>query len=115
MPGEIPISRVQDQAASAASVATRENTGERARAKINQCQESHPVPGDHAQQTADVESSSANHRVQPVTLLDREVTTVHSVICREVTDDRFNRRAPLEQLSLVLTHPLLPLSLKACA
>ena len=64
------------------------------------------MPGDHAQQPADVVARCAQHRVQPVPDFSLEVTVIHAVIGLEVADDGFNRLAPLEQPSVLLADPV---------
>ena len=71
------------------------------RRKRSRCKKA-PLLGKHAQQPADVVARSAQHRVQPVAGFALEVAAVHAVIGLEVGDDRLNRLAPPQLLSLLL-------------
>lgn len=84
----------------------RRHARHRAQAQIKLLQEGDALAGNRGQQPADVVARRTLHRVQTVPLRSLEVTAVHAVIGLEVSDDRLDRLAPFEQLSILLADPL---------
>lgn len=76
-----------------------------AQARIKSLQESDALTGDQAQQPADVAARGAQHRGQPVASVAFEMAAVHAVVALEMPDDRLNRLATPEQVSLLLADP----------